>query len=233
MSYNLLLNLLISSFCFTFFIKTFSGAFAKSPENVLEEYDKIPPTINYYPYSPFSFDDPKIEWHTYNDLRRKQGSAFFAIGEQLFVEGYVKDINNVPIDGVMVKLIQSNPNGVYNHMIEKTEALYDNNFSTNGIAITDNRGYYRFLTLFPGYYNRRAPHLHIRFESYKHGTIETEIYFQNHPRNDKDPKYTKLTKKERKLVTGETSFLDSNRKELGKKIRFDVIFNANQTTKEF
>lgn len=220
-----LINLLISSFCLT--------SFAKSPETVLEDYNKIPPTINYYPYSDFSFTDERIEWQTYNNLRRKQGSAFFAIGEKLFVEGYVRDINGIPIDGITIKLVQSNANGVYNHMSEKDDALYDNNFASNGISITDNRGYYSFITVFPGYYNNRAPHLHIKFESLKHGNIETEIFFENHPRNAKDPKYTKLTKQEKSLVTGITSFIDPSQKERGKKVRFDVTYNANQTTKVF
>jgi protocatechuate 3,4-dioxygenase beta subunit len=220
-----LINLLISSFCLT--------SFAKSPETVLEDHNKIPPTINYYPYSDFSFTDERIEWQTYNNLRRKQGSAFFAIGEKLFVEGYVKDINGIPIDGIVVKLVQSNANGVYNHMAEKEDALYDSNFASNGISITDNRGYYSFITVFPGYYNNRAPHLHIKLESLKHGIIETEIFFENHPRNAMDPKYTKLTKQEQKLLTGQTSFIDPRQKEQGKKVRFDLTYNANQTTKVF
>lgn len=218
-------------FCFlfsSFFVK----AFAKSPEEVLMQYQNIPPVINYYPYSDFSFEDDRIKWSQFNNLRRKQGSALFAVGEQLFVEGYIKDINGIPIDNVMIKLIQTNSNGVYNHMVEKTNALYDSNFNGNGITYTDNRGYYRFLTVFPGHYNRRAPHIHVKFEHVKHGTIETEIYFKNHPRNTGDPKYSKLTKKEKALVTADVYFINESSKELGKRIVFNVIFNANQTTKE-
>lgn len=224
MRYLLYFCFVVSSFFF--------ASFAKSPEEVLTQYQQIPPTIDYYPYSDFSFDDERIKWSQFNNLRRRQGSAIFAIGEQLFVEGYVKDIDGIPIDNVMVKLIQTNSNGVYNHMIEKTDALYDSNFNGNGVTFTDNRGYYRFLTVFPGYYNRRAPHLHVRFEHAKHGLIETEIYFRNHPRNSTDPKYSRLKRKQRELVTADTYFINNASKELGKRIIFNVIFNANQTTKE-
>jgi len=218
-------------FCF-FISSIFFKAFAKSPEEVLIQYQNIPPIIDYYPYSDFSFDDEKIKWSQFNNLRRKQGSAIFAIGEQLFIEGYVKDIDGVPIDNVMIKLIQTNSNGVYTHMVEKNDALYDSNFNGNGITFTDNRGYYRFLSVFPGFYNRRAPHLHVRFEHPKHGIIETEIYFKNHPRNRTDPKYSKLTRRQKELVTADVYFINESSKELGKRIIFNVVFNANQTTKE-
>src|SRR5580704_7326397 len=87
---------------------TFTSTFAVVPEKVIEDYENIPPTINYYPYSTFSFEDDRIKWTPSNNLRRKTGSSFVAIGEQLFVEGYVKDINGVPIDGVTVLMIHSN-----------------------------------------------------------------------------------------------------------------------------
>jgi protocatechuate 3,4-dioxygenase beta subunit len=223
MLYKLIITLIISSFCF--------NVFAKSPEEALRRVKEIPPIINYYPYSTFSFEDERIKWNSFNNLRRKSGSAFYAIGEPLFLEGYITDVNDVPIDNVQIKLIQANANGVYDHLIEKTDALYDANFANNGITITDNRGYYRFLTVFPGYYNNRAPHLHVVFEHAKYGRIETEIFFENHPRNAGDPKYRRLTENQKKNVTAFVYFINPKEKELGKKVVFNLIFNTNQTTK--
>lgn len=100
------------------------------------------------------------------------------------------------------------------------------------MAITDNSGYFRFLTVFPGYYNNRAPHLHVRIEHRTYGTIETEIFFENHPRNAKDPKYKKLTKNQQKTVTAKVFFVDRLNKDAGKKARFDVTYNATQVLKD-
>lgn len=225
MLYILIVNLIISSFYFV-------NSFATTPEELIESYNKTPPLINYYPYGDFSFEDKKIKWSTFNNLRRKTGSAFYALGEPLFVEGYIKDVNGVPIDGVSIRMIQANSNGVYNNMSEKTDGLYDENFAGNGITVTDNRGYYRFLTVFPGYYNKRAPHLHMLIEHPKYGRIETEVFFQHHPRNANDYKYKKLSIEQRKIATAEVLFLDPSDKEAGKKAIFNVMFNVMQPTKE-
>lgn len=208
------------------------AAYGKSPDNVIQNYKKVPPVINYYPYSDFSFDDKRLKWVPSNNLARKTGSAVYATGDPLFLEGYVADIDGIPIDNVTVKIVQSNSNGVYNHMVNKKDALYDDEFSANGIAITDNRGYYRFVTVFPGYYNNRAPHIHVQFEHPKHGMIETEIFFKDHPRNLKDPKYKKLTKAQQKLVTADAFYINKNDHAKGKKAVFNVIFNSNQITKD-
>lgn len=221
-------NFIITSIFSLFFIFNTS---AKSPEEVIEQYQNVPPTIDYYPYSDFSFDDNRIKWNTSNNLARKTGSAVYAIGDPLVVEGYVFDINHVPIDGVTVRIVQTNSNGEYNHLISKSGGLNDSNFAANGMAVTDNRGYYRFITVFPGYYNRRAPHIHIRLEHPRHGRIETEIFFKGHPRNANDPKYKKLTENQKKLVTGDVVYINGKVPEQGKIIRFNVIYNTNQTTK--
>jgi protocatechuate 3,4-dioxygenase beta subunit len=222
MIYILFINLLISSFCF--------NVLAKSPEEVLYNYEEIPTEINYYPYSNFSFDDKDIKWNTSNNLRRKAGSSFFAIGEPLLVEGYILDTNGVPISGVEVRLIQTNASGVYTQMTLKTEALYDANFTGNGISITDNRGYYSFISIFPGYYNNRAPHLHIRI-NYQNLQLETEIFFAGHPRNKTDYKYNKLTIESTKNATADVFFIDAKNKNKGKVARFDLVLNVSQGNK--
>lgn len=110
MPYFLIISLIIASFCA-------KNVFAKSPEEVLDGFDNITKTINHYPHSLFSFDDETIKWVPFNNLRRKSGSAFYAIGEPLFIEGYIRDIDNIPLDGVTVRMLQANANGAYNYML--------------------------------------------------------------------------------------------------------------------
>jgi protocatechuate 3,4-dioxygenase beta subunit len=220
------------TFLITSFFSSHFASFAKTPEEVRRQYENITPIINIYKGSDFRFNDPRLGRFTSNDLTRKTGSAIFAIGEPLVLFGVVRDINNVPIDGVKVEIIQANSNGAYNHMIGQNSALYDSNFAGSGISITDNNGEYAFITVFPGHYNDRAPHIHIRLTHPQHGQIETEIFFQNHERNTRDPKYKKLSPQKQNLITGMTYYSESEEGEEPYKIvEFNIIFNTNQSTK--
>ena len=145
MFYRIIITFIISSFCFFEIL-------AQNPQEAVLNYKYVPPAINYYTHlKVFGFNDDKVKWNPSNNLRRKTGSAFFAMGELLVVEGYVSDIDGVPIDNVQIKLLQANANGVYNSLTSQDDALYDANFAGNGVTYTDNRGYYRFITVFPGY----------------------------------------------------------------------------------
>lgn len=225
MIYRLIITLIISSFCCF-------RVFAQNPQEAVVNYKYIPPTINYYTYlKVFGFDDDNIKWNASNNLRRKTGSAFFALGDLLVLDGYVTDIDNVPIDNVQVKIVQANANGVYNSLSSKEDALYDANFAGNGVTYTDNRGYYRFITIFPGYYNKRAPHLHALFMHEQHGVLETEIFFSNHPRNKNDYKYKQLTDRQKALLTADVFFINSEDKSQGKNAKFNVTLNTTQGNK--
>lgn len=219
-------------FLITTFFNISSIALAKTAEEVMLQYENITPNIKHYEGSDFHFDDLRLGNFTSNNLSRKTGSAIFAIGEPLIIFGAVKDINNIPIDNVKVEIIQANSNGAYNHMISPNSALYDSNFTGAGTAVTNNNGEYMFITVFPGYYNDRAPHIHMRLTHIQHGQIETEVFFQNHERNTNDPKYRKLSKKEQGLVTGMTYYsVVPEGEDPYKILEFNIIFNTNQSTK--
>ena len=51
-----------------------------------------------------------------NNLRRKTGSPFLAKGDYLFIEGYLTDILNNPIENARIYIWQANMFGYYNHL---------------------------------------------------------------------------------------------------------------------
>ena len=91
-----------------------------------------------------------------NNLYRKTGSALFAIGEKIKIEGVLVDSNCVPIDGAVVTIWQRNAKGAYQFDgYNKEDDKYsdqknkDSNFTGSGMSITDNLGRYAFWTIVP------------------------------------------------------------------------------------
>lgn len=161
-----------------------------------------------------------------NNLRRASGSPFFAKGIPLTVYGRVFDITGKPITNVVVKISQANYFGSYNFLVDQDSALYDPHFLSSGTSITNNLGEYSFLTIVPGYYGNRAPHLHITVSHFDF-EMETEMFFSNHPRNDIDTKYLSLSEKHQKAVTAKVHYKNSKNFKEGMKAEFDIYINYN------
>lgn len=101
---------------------------------------------------------PKI-FNKNNNLTRKTGSFYMAVGEPLYIKGNIIDAFKVPIEGVIVKIWQTNAAGKYHTLLNKNSKYLDPNFVMSGQSVTDNMGNYEFLTIFPGFYDDRAPHI--------------------------------------------------------------------------
>ncbi len=138
---------------------------------------------------------------TSNNLAKKTGSFYRAFGEIIFIQGTVVDSFNVPIEGVVVEIWQTNAAGKYHTLLEPNSEYIDKYFSMSGRAITDNMGNYHFITIMPGSNPGRAPHINMNVYNPKFGRLETEMYFAGHPYNDKDYQYLAYDEKERKMVT--------------------------------
>lgn len=213
--------LLLSFFIYTTSFNTaFSG---QTPEETLLMMEKITPsfqTEKLYGAMEMAPENPT------NNLRRASGSTFFAKGVPLLIEGRIFDIAGKPISNVRVKVVQANHFGSYNFLLDADSAVYDPHFMSSGTSVTNNLGEYSFLTIMPGYYKNRAPHLHITI-SYKDFEFETEMFFSNHPRNEGDEKYLALSKKQRTAVTGVVYYKDEKNFHIGMKAMFDMYVNYN------
>ena len=159
-----------------------------------------------------------------NNLRRASGSTFFAKGTPLTVSGRVFDITGKPITNVRVKIVQANHFGSYNFLLEEDSAVYDPYFLSAGTSITNNLGEYSFLTIMPGYYGNRAPHLHFTI-SHRDFEFETEMFFSNHPKNDIDSKYLSLSAAQKKAVTSKVFYKNSQNFKEGMSAVFDIYVN--------
>ena len=168
-----------------------------------------------------------------NNLTRKTGSFEVAVGEPLYIEGTVIDAFKIPIEGAIIKIWQTNAAGYYQTLLDKSSKYYDKNFMSSGQAVTDNLGRYNFLTIFPGFYDDRAPHINIIISHRKFGTIETEIYFDGHFRNGIDPIYLTYPEEDKKMLTAPVNYVDREDLTKGKIIRFNIVMDGIHQYKRY
>ena len=125
-----------------------------------------------------------------NDLTvnfSKDGSK--AIGQEIFVHGYVKDQYGKPQKNVMIEIWQANAGGKYRHQNDQSNVKLDENFSGCGRFITLSDGYYLFKTIQPGAYSFpnhgmkwRPMHIHFSlFGSSFAQRLITQMYFEGDP----------------------------------------------------
>jgi len=112
-----------------------------------------------------------------------------AIGERILMHGYVLNELGRPVPHTLVEIWQANAGGRYRHVKDGYLAPLDPNFGGCGRTITDENGYYQFLTIRPGAYpwpNRandwRPMHIHLSVFGHSFGQrLITQMYFEGDP----------------------------------------------------
>lgn len=123
-----------------------------------------------------------------------QGAAP-AIGERIRIHGRVLDENARPVANSLIEIWQANAGGRYRHVKDSYFAPLDPDFGGCGRTLTDQNGYYEFLTIRPGAYpwpNRandwRPMHVHFSLFGHAFGQrLITQMYFQGDPLIDLCP----------------------------------------------
>ncbi|NDV02830.1 protocatechuate 3,4-dioxygenase subunit beta [Pseudoroseicyclus tamaricis] len=123
------------------------------------------------------------------------GGESLAVGERILVHGRVLDENARPVPNTLVEIWQANAGGRYRHVKDTYFAPLDPNFGGCGRTITDENGYYEFLTIRPGAYpwpNRandwRPMHIHYSVFGHSFGQrLITQSYFEGDPLIDLCP----------------------------------------------
>lgn len=135
-----------------------------------------------------------------NNLRRVIGNAYYAKGMPLKIEGYVRNLKGEPLENVVVQIWHADFYGNYKEFSVSKKDI-DIDFAGNGSYLTGKDGKYWFITVFPGIFGNRTPHIHFRIYYNNYINIDTEMFFPNHPRNKIDKKYQKLSSLEKELLT--------------------------------
>jgi protocatechuate 3,4-dioxygenase beta subunit len=119
------------------------------------------------------------------------------VGERIIVTGRVLDENGRPVPHTLVEIWQANSAGRYPHRVDQHDAPTDPNFTGCGRALTDERGYYRFVSIRPGeypwrnHYNAWRPaHIHFSLFGPAFATrLVTQMYFPGDPLLPYDPMF--------------------------------------------
>lgn len=123
-----------------------------------------------------------------------QGAAL-AIGERIRVHGQVLDEHGKGVPHTLVEIWQANAGGRYRHVKDTYFAPLDPAFGGCGRTLTDENGFYEFMTIRPGAYpwpnraNDWRP-MHIHFSVFGSGfgqRLITQMYFQGDPLIDLCP----------------------------------------------
>lgn len=112
-----------------------------------------------------------------------------AIGERIRVHGRVLDENGRAVTNTLVEIWQANAGGRYRHVKDTYFAPLDPNFGGCGRTLTDENGFYEFMTIRPGAYpwpNRgndwRPMHIHYSIFGHSFGQrLISQMYFEGDP----------------------------------------------------
>lgn len=168
-----------------------------------------------------------------NKLAMPAGKGSWAPGDLVYFSGRVLDENCVPVSDATVEIWQSNAYGKY-RWIEAGEQVNPYPvFAGAGRAITDNLGRYSFITIFPGPYGKRAPHIHLRVTHESFKTFTNELFFLGDKRNAADPKLKRMKDKDREQVMIRVWQRDASHPEEGIEGHFDIVLKGSNPYRRF
>jgi protocatechuate 3,4-dioxygenase beta subunit len=173
------------------------------------------------------------KFNSTNNLVQKTGSFYASFGEVMFLQGTITDSFNLPISGAVVEIWQTNSAGKYHTLLDRGSDLIDKHFNMSGRTSTDNLGKYFFITIVPGFYLNRSPHINMNVYHEIFGKLETEMYFQNHPRNATDYQYLSYEEDDRELLTSKVRLTDIFNSKSTKIVTFDVVMKGVHQYKDF
>lgn len=135
-------------------------------------------------------------------INNKNGQA---LGEIIVIEGRILDQQGNPLEDATVDLWQANAVGRYRHPRDNNPAPLDPNFQGWAIVTSGTQGEFKFKTIMPGAYPAgrhwtRPPHIHFKISKPGFNDLTTQMYFPDHPLNEKDLLLQRKTTEEQKLM---------------------------------
>jgi protocatechuate 3,4-dioxygenase beta subunit len=170
------------------------------------------------------------------DLTRQHAAE--PLGERIVVHGHVLDEDARPVANTLVEIWQANACGRYRHHVDQHTAPLDPNFTGAGRVVTDEKGYYRFVTVKPGAYPWRNHHnawrpAHIHFSLFGHAFVQrlvTQMYFPGDPLFPFDPIFNSVEDEAARQRTISTFDLENTMPEWALCYRFDIVLRGRRQT---
>jgi protocatechuate 3,4-dioxygenase, beta subunit len=131
----------------------------------------------YYPTRPQDDSDSDL-------LVNGSLSTNIATAQRVRLVGTVADNHGKPLEGGMVEIWQCDAQGRYHHPRDGDRA--DPAFQGFGRSFIDAQGAYRFLTMRPGQYPGRTPHIHVKVKLGKRTLLTTQLYVAGESSNATD-----------------------------------------------
>lgn len=98
---------------------------------------------------------------------------------QITLWGVVRDTACKPVPGALVELWHADPKGAYDTI----------GFAFRGHQFTDEKGRYRFTTVYPGLYPGRTRHFHVKVQARGGPVLTSQLYFPGERLNPGDGLY--------------------------------------------
>lgn len=101
-------------------------------------------------------------------------------GTPIRVSGVVySGTGNKPVAHAKIELWQADNSGTYHPNANGDAAQYTNNqLALRGYILSDEQGHFTFTSIYPGYYEGRARHIHARISADHYQAVTTQIIFQ-------------------------------------------------------
>jgi protocatechuate 3,4-dioxygenase beta subunit len=160
------------------------------------------------------------------------------LGERIIVSGRVTDEDGRPIPDTLIEVWQANAAGRYVHVVDQHPAPLDPNFSGAGRTVTDQNGYYRFVSIKPGAYPWRnhpnawrPAHIHLSLFGPSFLTrLVTQMYFPGDPLFPFDPIFNSITDpKARNRLIAQFD-MQTTEPEWALGYRFDIVLRGREQT---
>jgi protocatechuate 3,4-dioxygenase beta subunit len=169
------------------------------------------------------------------DLTRQHAGE--PLGQRIIVHGRLLDDAGRPVRGQLVEVWQANACGRYAHPADRTPLPLDPNFTGAGRTVTDDDGWYRFVTIKPAPYpwgNHpnawRPAHIHFSvFGPCFSSRLVTQMYFPDDPLFAHDPIFLSVPEAARPRLVSRLD-LGASIPEHALAFRFDVVVRGPAAT---
>jgi protocatechuate 3,4-dioxygenase, beta subunit len=160
------------------------------------------------------------------------------LGERIIVGGRVLDGDGRPLSNSLIEIWQANAAGRYAHKNDDHPAPLDPNFTGTGRTLTDQNGYYSFVTVKPGAYpwgnhdNAWRP-AHIHFSLYGPALVTrliTQMYFPGDPLLAYDPIVQSIPDEKARERLVSKFDLETTKQGWALGYRFDIVLRGHEST---